>query len=232
MGIQSLAMRRNGDDTYERGFTLVEMIMAMALGMVVLSAVIGVFQLHQHAIVVQEQTIEAIQTVRAAMDMICREARMAGYNPTGAPFHGIVYQAGVLHIFADVRGDFANDPPDGDTNDANEDIIYRYDPKKRQITRNTGGGHQPFAENIEAFSVVHLDHQGKTTQSTEHIRQIRISITARVARQGLILQAQRVFRSFRLSTLVTPPNLSIEDPAASCRESPTVRNRTKFIYAR
>ena len=132
----------------EYGFTLIELLIAMAISSIVLSAVISTFVVQRKTYAVQEQITEMVQTARAAVDMIGLEIRMAGYDPTGACFDGIPYNALQLQIGADLRGTKPNDPPDGDTDDSNENIIYSYDPKNFQIDRNTGGGGQPFAENI------------------------------------------------------------------------------------
>jgi type IV pilus assembly protein PilW len=195
----------------EKGFTLAETIVAMGLGILLLTAVIGTFQIQQHSYDIQEQTMEMVQTVRAATDMICREVRMAGYNPTEASFDGLPYQAGVLRILADFRGENDHDSPDGDTNDLHEDITYRYDAKTRQIKRNTGGGDQPFAENIETFSVIYLDRQGNPTTASERIRQVKIMITARTAKADRFYTQNGGYRTYSLTARVAPPNLRMAD---------------------
>ena len=65
------------------GFTLVEVLIAMAIGGILLGAVVSTFVLQSKSYDVQEQMTEMVQTARAAMDMISREVRMAGYDPTG-----------------------------------------------------------------------------------------------------------------------------------------------------
>ena len=163
----------------EQGFTFVEVLIAMAIGGLLLGAVISTFVMQSKSYDVQEQMTEVVQTARAAMDMISREVRMAGYDPAGVGFDGIPYHVAQLQLLADLRGANATDPPDGDTNDPNENIIYAYDAKNLQIDRNTGGGNQPFAENIEAFTFAYLAGDGCPTTTTADIRQIRVTITAR-----------------------------------------------------
>ena len=125
-------------------------------------------------------------------------------------FDGIPYDASQLQIRADLRGDSPSDPPDADTDDANENIIYSYDSKNLQIDRNTGGGNQPFAENIEAFSFAYLDGDGCPTTMTDDIRQIRVTITARTARSDAEYSAHGGYRTFTLASLVTPANLACQ----------------------
>ncbi len=65
-----------------RGLTLIELLLALSIGMIVLGALTATFILQRKAYSTQEQVIEMTQIARAAMDMIGREARMAGYfNP-------------------------------------------------------------------------------------------------------------------------------------------------------
>lgn len=168
-----------------RGLTLIELMLALSIGMIVLGALTAMFVLQRKAYSNQEQIIEMTQIARAAMDMIGREARMSGYfNPANpmqrdsfaAPnFVGIPATLSRLEILADLSGD-------GDTNDANEHIIYTFDSANRMIRRNTGGGAQPFAENIQAFSFALLDGEGNPVTTEAAIQKIRITITARTVK--------------------------------------------------
>jgi hypothetical protein len=90
-------------------------------------------------------------------------------------FVGIPATDSRLEILADLNGD-------GDTDDANEHIIYTFDSTNRIIRRNTGGGAQPFAENIQAFSFIHLDGNGTPVTIDAAVRKIRITITARTVK--------------------------------------------------
>ena len=191
-----------------QGFTLVEVLIAMAIGGILLGAVVSTFILQSRSYDVQEQMTEMVQTARAAMDMIGREVRMAGYDPTGAGFEGIPYHGQQLQLLADLRGANPTDPPDGDTSDPNENIIYSYDADNLQIDRNTGGGNQPFAENIESFAFTYLDEDGCLTTNAAHIRQISVTITVRAARPDPEYAPQGGYRSFTLASLITPANLA------------------------
>jgi len=165
-----------------RGLTLIELMIALSIGMIILGALTTTFILQRKAYNIQEQVIEMTQIARAAMDMIGREVRMAGYFNSAKPmqcdssadpdFVGIPATASCLEILADLTGD-------GDTGDANEHIIYTFDSDERMIRRNTGGGAQPFAENIQNFSFTYLDSDGNPATTDAAIRNIRITITAR-----------------------------------------------------
>jgi len=184
----------------ENGFTLIELLIAMALALVVIGALSGAFVSHRKAFNTQEQVSEMIQGARAAMDMIGSEVKMAGYDPTRAGIIGIPYSATQLEVRADLNGD-------GDTSDTHEDIIYTYDSGNKQIDRNTGGGAQPFAENIQSFTFQYLDNGGNATATAADIRQIQITITARTAKPDPDYSTNSGYRTYTLTSYVTPPNL-------------------------
>jgi len=176
----------------------------MTLGLVVLGAISSVFLGQRQTYGTQEQITDMVQTARAAMDMMSREIRMAGYNPANAGFNGITYASSQLQIQADINGD-------GNTSsDPNENITYTYDAENFRIDRNTGAGGQPFAENIEAFNFVYLEADGTTEVNTfadtGNIRQIQITITARTSK---IDRALGDYRRYTLTSLVTPRNLGL-----------------------
>jgi len=184
----------------ENGFTLIELLIAMALALVVIGALSGAFVSQRKAFNTQEQVSEMIQGARAAMDMIGSEVKMAGYDPTRAGIVGIPYSATQLEVRSDLNGD-------GDTSDQHENIIYTYDSGNKQIDRNTGSGGQPFAENIQSFTFQYLDSGGNATTTAADIRQIEITITARTAKPDPDYSTNSGYRTYTLTSYVTPPNL-------------------------
>ena len=158
-----------------QGFTLIELLIAMALSGMVLGAAVNTFSLQRRSYALQEQRTEMTQVTRAAMEVVTRDLRMAGYTPAGTSFDGLTYDPTQLHIRADLSGD-------GDTADANETIIYAYSSTTRQLLRDTGGGGQPIADHIQAFTFDYLDEAGNSTTTSATIRQLRLTITARTAK--------------------------------------------------
>lgn len=186
----------------EQGFTLVELLISMAVVLVVMASISGAFISQRKAYNTQEQITEMIQNARAAMDIIGREVKMAGYDPTGAGIVGVPYSASQLQIVADLNGD-------GDTSDSNENIIYTYDGIDFQIDRNTGGGAQPLTENIQSFTFQYYDGNGNTTTTPADIRQIEITVTARTAKPDPDYSTNSGYRTYTLTAYVTPPNLGL-----------------------
>lgn len=64
-----------------KGFTLVELLVAMALGSIVMAAIYAIFIKSNRSYVIQDQVVSAQQNVRAAMEVMVHEVRMAGYIP-------------------------------------------------------------------------------------------------------------------------------------------------------
>ncbi len=192
----------------ERGFTIIELVVGLAISLILLGVAVKIFLVQQKAYNVQEQLSEMQQNIRSAMDMIARETKMAGYNPTGASFDGIGNKSGAtsIQILADLDGD-------GDTGDADEDIIYSYDPTGLQIER--GGAGNPIAENITGFTVLYFDATGPPdigTSTPSLIRQIQITITGRTDKTDPDLDRVDGPSAFghrygTLTTHITPENL-------------------------
>ena len=96
---------------------------------------------------------------------------------------------------------------DGSVTGANEDVIYKYDSANLRITRNTGGGAQPFMENIQAFSFQYLDSNGNVTTDPAQVRQVKISVTGRTAKRDPDWPSNGGYRTYTLTSYVTPRNL-------------------------
>jgi len=187
----------------ERGFSLIELLISMAIGLSLIAAISSTFMIQRDSYNIQEQIIEATQTARVALNMLSREIHTAGYDPTGAGFYGITYNSDELRILADLDAD-------GTTGGSNEDITYQYHSDYSQIRRKTGNGSfQPFAENIQNFTFEYLDSTGNATTSTASIRQMRISVTAKTEKPDQDFQKNSGYRAITLTSLITPPNLNL-----------------------
>lgn len=139
-----------------RGFTLVEIIFAMATGVVVMGAVYMAMITGQRSSVGIEQRVSAAQDIRASLEIMSMEIGMASFNPNFVP--GIwIEPGGCANPSASqgFRGIQAAGPnaitvemdinENGAVGDANEVITYVYDVPNQRITRSTNcGGGQPF----------------------------------------------------------------------------------------
>jgi type IV pilus assembly protein PilW len=63
------------------GHTLVELMIAMAIAAILVTAILQVYQVRQKSHSKQQLAVEMQQNLRAAVSLIKREIRMAGYDP-------------------------------------------------------------------------------------------------------------------------------------------------------
>jgi type IV pilus assembly protein PilW len=81
-------MRKNNP---RNGFTLLELMVAMALGLLVMAAMASLFKMGMNSTMLVTQRVEQQQNMRAAMDLITKDLSMAG---AGLPSGGIQLPAG------------------------------------------------------------------------------------------------------------------------------------------
>ncbi len=186
----------------ERGFTLVELVIGLAISLILMGVAVSMLNVERKSYSFQEQVTEMQQNIRAATDMLVREIRMAGYDPSGADLVGIgTHTAELLQILADLDGN-------GTTTGTYEDITYRYYNASdatypRQIWRITGTETQSLAENIDALNFSYYDSNGIATSTASSIRQIQVTITGRTAKDSPGFG----YSYGTLTSLVTPVNL-------------------------
>lgn len=190
------------------GFTLVELLVAMALSLVVLTSVSSAFISQRKTYDAQEQMTELIQGTRGVIEIITREVKLAGFNPTGSTtLVGIPYSTTQLEIRADLDGDGT-----AIASDTNELIIYTHDGTNLEIDRDAGQAFsyaKLLAENIESFTFDYLDGDGNATTTTADIRMVEITITARTAKPDPNYAQNSGYRTYTLTSTVSPPNLAI-----------------------
>lgn len=193
MNLTELQQRNNG-------FTLIELLAAIFIAAILMAGLYSVFISQQEAFSAQERIAEMNQNIRAVMDLMTREIRLAGYKKAGATFTGIATaQPTTIRVLADLD-------QNGDTLGTNEDITYSYDAGTMQIWRNAVD--YPIAENITNLAFVYTLADGTTTNSPADlagIRKVTLSITARTAYPD---QATGHYRTLTLMSDVTPRNLA------------------------
>ena len=194
-----------------KGFTLLELLMAMAVAGTVMGGIYSAYYSQQKSFVVQDEMAEMQQNLRAAMFFMAREIRMAGCNPSGETNAGFVTaNASTVNFTMDLRGKDPDDPPDGDTSDPNENVTYALGDSNGdgivEIVRDTGGGPEPVAESIDALDFVYLDENGNVTASNMAIRSVQITIVARTGRGDLGYVDTKSYTNLQGAQILAPPN--------------------------
>ena len=200
----------------DQGFTIVELLVAMVVALLALEAIYSTF-LNQHkSYVVQEETAAMNQNLRIALFYMQREIRMAGCDPTGnADARIIEANATSINFTEDVRGDLDESDPDGDTDDANEDITYGL--KANNLVKNTGGGNQMVVQNIDALDFVYLDGSSPPNvlnpggssvpdESLNQIRSVEVTMVARTDRSTLASKNNNAYFNQRGWQILAPQN--------------------------
>lgn len=67
----------------KKGFTLIELLIAMAIASIVMAAMYSVYRVQTKQYRIQQMVVEMQQNMRAAVYLLEREIRMAGYDPKG-----------------------------------------------------------------------------------------------------------------------------------------------------
>jgi type IV pilus assembly protein PilW len=181
-----------------RGFTLIELLVAMGLGLVVLGAVLKVFVSQNRTNAAQQEVAYAQQNVRAAMDLMAREIRTAGYDPEDNGFEAIkTATSSSIRILSNLSGD----DEAGDPNDPNEDVTYAVNGSS-QLTRS-GNRMVDYVNNLQFGYVLKdgtvLDPPGAalTTAQRADVRTVIIRLGVRTE------NPDRDTGQFRVRNLVT-----------------------------
>ena len=74
----------------KNGFTLIELLVALAISSIVMAGMFSVYWTQTKSHRKQQQLVERQQNLRAALYLMERDIRMAGYDPTKADIAGIV----------------------------------------------------------------------------------------------------------------------------------------------
>ena len=164
----------------QTGYTLIELLVAMVLSAIVLTAICSAYVSQQKAYTIEQQVSAIQQNVRVALYHLERDIREAGCDPTGDVNPGFqVAQAAQMQFTQDITGD-------GDTGDSDEDITY-------QLVDNDGDGEMDYlarngviiAENIDTLDFVYLDEDGNVLATPvvntdlPNIRTVQVTIVAR-----------------------------------------------------
>jgi type IV pilus assembly protein PilW len=179
-----------------KGVTLVELMVAMVISLVVLGLVIASLISQQKNQITQDRMTDMQQGVRAALEIMGTDLKMAGYDPTGtAAATFLIADKAEIHLQLDLNadGDLTNSgppvtPDPGEsiryalTNDANRDGVA--DGATCHLGRELdGGGLQVLAENIEALNFVYFDRNGiilpTPVATVNDISSIQVTIIAK-----------------------------------------------------
>ena len=144
----------------EQGFTIVELIVSMALLWVVLAGVVNSVLTTQRMYTVQSAIARGQESLRSAEFTVSTLLRSAGADPNGT---------GTTLIDPDplARGSFDNlrvvsdfNPADGDTDDLLEDVLVWVDADTLRIRWSAAGEAQPMAYPVTSLEFRYFANDG------------------------------------------------------------------------
>lgn len=145
-----------------RGFSLTEVLIAMLLMLVVTAAMLSAFRFQMFALKGQDVQLEMQEAARAVVDVMTREIRLAGYDPTCAKtFAGI---ADARPQLLQLQFDSNEDGAIG----AGESVTYAYDATAGEIQRNVGGTSSALVSDMpqNALGLSYYDASGTVLTSS------------------------------------------------------------------
>ncbi len=174
------------DISCQKGVTLIELMVAMAIAGVIGTAMFAFQQSQTRSYVTQEALTNMQQNVRAAMHFMTSEIRMAGCDPTNQADAGIDLakddaikftmdirssdQSDVLeyHFYGETDSsgdeiiDYTIRRTDGSISNPGEDITYQLNGDNLvRVDHGSGNSTSILARNIDALDFVYLDADGE-----------------------------------------------------------------------
>ncbi|MCI5165793.1 MAG: prepilin-type N-terminal cleavage/methylation domain-containing protein [Candidatus Electrothrix sp. GM3_4] len=160
------------------GFTLIELMVALAIGSVIIIGIYSTYTGQQRISQTQDQVVEIQQNLRAGLDMMSRELRMAGFDPDGTEDVGFTEAtetsvAFTMRVDGDGRDNYISGDRDEldeytDAADAGEETItqirYSFQDAYDDGARNPDGSHRD--------GVVDMDTCGNGVDICDLVREV------------------------------------------------------------
>jgi type II secretory pathway component PulJ len=158
----------------DEGFTLAEVVMALGIMLVVLTAIINLFTSLNRTYTTQNVAAGVQQVTRAGIDIMTRYIRMAGLNPLNLNPIGIVQASpDMIRFKLDTDGDGTI------ATNTSEDMAYLLNGNKQLIRQLNGNSYSnvSLVENVTDLTFRYLDNQDLETNELSAIRTVEVSLT-------------------------------------------------------
>jgi prepilin-type N-terminal cleavage/methylation domain-containing protein len=170
------------------GFTLIELMIALAISSIVSAAIYSVYTGLIRSYTVQNVAADIQQNVRAGIDYMAEDIMMAGLNPAkGIGFGFVEASSTKLRFTLDRNLNGSVDETDS------EQITFAYDAGTRRLNHilyeGTGSQDQEiFFDNVQNLTFTYLDESGAVTATLADIRMVDIAFTiqAPAGREGMV----------------------------------------------
>lgn len=179
----------------QHGFSLAEVIIAVAVNLVILGLVSSLFIKQLRTYGAQDDIVRMQQSARLAMETMTRDIRMAGYNhrqagPAFSPFTTATSNAITFKRYS-----------------GNGFIRTTYDlDSKKNLRRTVNFSVKQVFGNISSLGFDYLDTASAPATTSGSIRQVVITLITKTARPDKDYSINGGYRSYRLENTVTPRN--------------------------
>jgi type IV pilus assembly protein PilW len=212
----------------EKGFTLVELLVAMLIASLVIVAIYKTMDAQQLAYVTQQDVVEAQQNLRTGLFFMERELRLAGCDATGSANAGLVsIGTDSFQFTTDITGgdrDGIDNDLDGvDDNDEEAEyfdgaIDERENIRYTLVADGNGSntlmreevdnvfGPQPIAENVDALDLVWLSPTGAETTNPADASSVQITMVVRAPRVERDFKDTNTYTNMQGDTILAAPN--------------------------
>lgn len=171
------------------GYSLVDMLVALAVGGGMLAATVTVLHLGLRAWIWGAARIEAQQAARYALERMASELREAGYDPTAAGIAPVVVAESARVAFQrDINGNGVVDP-------TRERVTYLLRAGESILRRDAGGGAQPVINGVRAFRLTYLDREGAETADPAAVIAVRVWLEVGGAEARVVMETQATLRN-------------------------------------
>ena len=182
------------------GFTMVELLVVLAVSSIVFTLIYQAYRAQLKSHTTQQELVEMQQNLRAALYLMEREIRMAGYAPEGDP--DVVLGGDAFKTIQISNMEFVMDSTsDEDTADLGEKIQYTIDGSGNlvRVSSDGGGGWRTdiliAAVDINSLEFVYMDADGADTLDPAAIRTVEIILSANIGTTAMVDPHQMELRS-------------------------------------
>lgn len=176
------------------GFSTLGMIVALTLLGLMLSPLLGTLLSAQRGFVANRERSRATSNVRYAHLALTRMMRLAGARPLGGFVSAIDPDPLGDGAFNDVRLRADYNPPDGDTNDPNEDLVFYLRSDTMYVRVGTAvDGEEPYLIGVDSLAFEYFDRDGLAITDPARVafdaRSAQVTIRSRARVPGLAPRA-------------------------------------------
>lgn len=161
---------------FSGGFTVTELVLALAITLIVISAMVSLLISLNRAFAVQNVTAGVQQVTRSGINIMARSIRMAGFNPLK------VNQIGILQASADKIRFQQDTNSSGQIEIGNdEDIAYLLNDNQQLIRQKDGNArsNRSIVDQVHSLEFKYFNRENKETKLLDDIHSIEISLTIR-----------------------------------------------------